>query len=214
MAMKRLAIIGSGDLGEQIAWHAANDNQYQVVGFFDDFVEIGATRHGLPVLGKVADVRTSFANGVFDELLLAIGYKHFEQRKQIFDSLQNEIPFGSLVHSSAFVDDSVKLGRGVVIYPGCVVDMKAHLNDNVLLNAGVVVAHDTTIGSHTFLSPGVKVAGFVRVGNCVSLGIGTVVVDNLSIADYSRTGAGAVVIESITEPGLYVGVPARYKKPS
>jgi sugar O-acyltransferase (sialic acid O-acetyltransferase NeuD family) len=213
MAMKRLAIIGSGDLGEQIAWHATNDNQYQVVGFFDDFAEMGVAKHGLPVLGKVADVRTSYANGVFDELLLAIGYKHFEQRMHIFDSLKNEIPFGRLIHSSAYVDDSVKLGRGVVIYPGCVVDMKSHLHDNVLLNAGVVVAHDTTIGSHSFLSPGVKVAGFVRVGNCVSLGIGTAVVDNLTIADYSRTGAGAVVIESITDPGLYVGVPARYKKP-
>ena len=213
MAMKRLAIIGSGDLGEQIAWHAANDNQYQVVGFFDDFAEMGVAKHGLPVLGKVADVRTSYANGVFDELLLAIGYKHFEQRMLIFDSLKNEIPFGRLIHSSSYVDDSVKLGRGVVIYPGCVVDMKALLHDNVLLNAGVVVAHDTTIGSHSFLSPGVKVAGFVRVGNCVSLGIGTAVVDNLTIADFARTGAGAVVIESITEPGLYVGVPARYKKP-
>ena len=212
MAMKRLAIIGSGDLGEQIAWHAANDNQYHVVGFFDDFAERGIARHGFPVLGAVADVRSSYANGVFDELLLAIGYKHFEQRMHIFDSLKNEIPFGRLIHSSAYVDESVKLGSGVVVYPGCVVDMKAHLNDNVLLNAGVVVAHDTTIGSHSFLSPGVKVAGFVSVGNCVSLGIGTCVVDNLQLVDFVRTGAGAVVTENLTEPGLYLGVPARYKK--
>ena len=210
--MRRLAIIGSGDLGEQIAWHAANDNQYQVVGFFDDFAEMGVARHGLPVLGKVADVRTSYANGVFDELLLAIGYKHFEQRMLIFDSLNNEIPFGRLIHSSAYVDDSVKLGRGVIIYPGCVVDMKVHINDNVLLNAGVVVAHDTTIGSHSFLSPGVKLAGFVTVGNCVSLGIGTCVIDNIHLVDFVRTGAGAVVTENLTEPGLYLGIPARYKK--
>ena len=210
--MRRLAIIGSGDLGEQIAWHAANDNQYQVVGFFDDFAEMGVARHGLPVLGKVADVRTSYANGVFDELLLAIGYKHFEQRMLIFDLLKNEIPFGRLIHSSAYVDDSVKLGRGVIIYPGCVVDMKVHINDNVLLNAGVVVAHDTTIGSHSFVSPGVKLAGFVTVGNCVSLGIGTCVIDNIHLVDFVRTGAGAVVTENLTEPGLYLGIPARYKK--
>jgi hypothetical protein len=31
-----------------------------------------------------------FVRHVFDELLLAIGYKHFEQRMHIFDSLKNE----------------------------------------------------------------------------------------------------------------------------
>lgn len=212
MAMKRLAIIGSGDLGEQLAWHARQDNHYTVVGFFDDFAEPGLARHGLPVLGKVSDVLPSFKEGLFDELLLAIGYKHFEQRRAIYDSLKNEIPFGKLIHSSSYIDPSVRIGSGVVVYPGCVVDMKARLEDNVLLNAGVVIAHDTTIGSHSFLSPGVKVAGFVSVGNCVSLGIGTSVVDKLQIADFVRTGAGAVVTENLTEPGLYLGVPARYKK--
>lgn len=212
MALKKLAIIGSGDLGEQIAYHAHNDNHYTVVGFFDDFADMGIARHGLPVLGKVSDVVSSFKKGIFDELLIAIGYKHFEQRRSIFDSLKSDVPFGKLVHSSSYIDPSVKIGNGVVVYPGCVVDMKAQLEDNVLLNAGVVVAHDTIIGSHSFLSPGVKVAGFVRVGNCVSLGIGTSVVDNLHLVDFVRTGAGAVVTENLTEPGLYLGIPARYKK--
>lgn len=210
--MKKLAIIGSGDLGEQIAWHARNDNHYQVVGFFDDFADEGIAKHGLPILGKVDEITAAYKKGLFDEILLAIGYKHFQQRREIFESLKNEVPFGKLIHSSSYVDSSVKLGRGVVVFPGCVVDMKARLNDNVLLNAGVIVAHDTVIGAHSFLSPGVKIAGFVRVGNCVSLGIGTSVVDNLQIADFVRTGAGAVVIDNLTESGLFVGVPARYKK--
>jgi len=210
--MKKLAIIGSGDLGEQIAWHAHQDNHYSVVGFFDDFADPGIARHGLPILGNLSDVLPSYKNGLFDELLVAIGYKHFEQRKRIFDSLKKDVPFGRLIHSSSYVDPSVKMGSGVVIYPGCVVDMKARLEENVLLNAGVVIAHDTTIGAHSFLSPGVKVAGFVSVGNCVSLGIGTCVVDNIHLCDFVRTGAGAVVTESLTEPGLYLGVPARYKK--
>ncbi len=212
MAMKRLAIIGSGDLGEQIAWHARHDNHYTVVGFFDDYAEPGIAKHGLPVLGKVSDVVVSYKNCLFDELLIAIGYKHFEQRRDMYNSLKGIIPFGRMIHSSSFVDPSVKIGDGVVVYPGCVIDMKAQLEDNVLLNAGVVIAHDTKIGAHSFLSPGVKVAGFVRVGNCVSLGIGTCVVDNLQLVDFVRTGAGAVVTENLTEPGLYLGVPARYKK--
>jgi hypothetical protein len=35
--MKILTIIGSRDLGKQIAYHSLNDNQYFPFGFFDDF---------------------------------------------------------------------------------------------------------------------------------------------------------------------------------
>jgi serine acetyltransferase len=38
------------------------------------------------------------------------------------------------------------------------------------------------------------------------------VIDNLHLVDFVRTGAGAVVTENLTEPGLYLGIPARYKK--
>ena len=35
--MKTLAIIGSGDLGQQIAHYAISDGHYEKVVFFDDF---------------------------------------------------------------------------------------------------------------------------------------------------------------------------------
>jgi sugar O-acyltransferase (sialic acid O-acetyltransferase NeuD family) len=210
--MKKLAIIGSGDLGQQIAWYATSDRKYQVVGFYDDFAVKGHICKGIPVLGKIEDVESDFEKGEFDELLLAIGYKHFKERMRIFNELKKTVPFGRLIHSSAYVDSSAIIGQGVIVYPGCVLDMNSHLQDNVLLNAGVVIAHDSVIGAHSFISPGVKIAGFVSVGNCVSLGIGTCVIDNLHLVDFVRTGAGAVVTENLTEPGLYLGIPARYKK--
>lgn len=212
MALRKLAIIGSGDLGEQLAWHATNDNHYDVVGFFDDYAEAGTIKHNRTILGKIDDALSCYHQGLFDELIIAIGYRHFNQRQAIFDRFSAEIPMGRILHSSAYIDAAACVGKGVVVFPGCVVDMKAVLHDNVLLNAGTVVAHDTVIGAHSFLSPGVKVAGFVNVGKCVSLGIGTSVVDNLTISDFVRTGAGAVVTKDLTEAGLYLGVPATFNK--
>ena len=37
MSNKTLAIIGSGDLGQQMAHYAISDNHYEKVVFFDDF---------------------------------------------------------------------------------------------------------------------------------------------------------------------------------
>ena len=58
--MKRLAIIGSGDLGQQMAYHAFSDNHYQPVGFFDDYQLVGTVKYGYPVLGKLNEIKFFF----------------------------------------------------------------------------------------------------------------------------------------------------------
>lgn len=213
MIMKRLAIIGCGDLGEQIAYHALTDNHYQPVGFFDDSHTEGAFKYGLPIFGKLNKVVDQYNKGKFDVIMIALGYHHFSLKENIFNKLKSSnIPFGSIIHTSSYVDPSCKIGEGVIIYPGCTLGMNVVIKDNCLLNVGCVIAHDTTIDNHSFLSPGVKIAGFVKIGKKVSLGIGSVIIDNIKIADNVRTGAGAVVIENLRNAGLYIGIPAVFKK--
>lgn len=211
--MKKLAIIGAGDLGNQIAYHAAHDGHYTPVGFFDDHNLKGNLKNNLPVLGNTNEIEQAFTEGVFDVLMIGIGYRHFEVREALFNRFYTHIPFGSVIHSSSYIDQSCKIGVGVFIYPGCVLDMNVVIANNVLLNVGCVIAHDTCIGQHTFLSPAVKIAGFVTVEEKVSLGIGTTVIDNLKIKTGVRTGGGAVVINNLEKPGLYAGIPAIFKKP-
>jgi len=71
--MKRLAIIGSGDLGRLIAFHAKNDHHYNVVGFFDDYAIINSNVDGYPILGKTTEVIDNFSKGNYDYLIIAIG---------------------------------------------------------------------------------------------------------------------------------------------
>jgi len=207
--MKRLAIVGSADLGQLIAYHAVNDGHYAVTGFFDDFLQQGTMVNGIPILGKVGDAEKNFNAGEFDELMIGIGYKHFESRKKIFEKLAAGIPIGKIIHSSCYVDSSCNIGNGVFILPGCILDRNVTIGENVLLNTGCLVAHDSSVNAHTFLSPGVTVAGFVNIGSCCNIGINTTIIDNIRIADETQTGGGTVVIHNIDAPGLYVGNPAR-----
>ena len=52
-------------------------------------------------------------------------------------------------------------------------------------------------------------AGTVSVGTGTWIGIGSAVINNIGITGNCIIGAGAVVTRDITEPGTYVGVPAR-----
>lgn len=210
--MKRLAIIGAGDLGLQLANLAKSTGEYELAGYFDDTRAAGSLVGDAPVLGGVDAIEALHGQGLFDCVVVAIGYKHLAVRRGLHQRLRDRIPFATLVHPSAIIDPSCRIGAGAVVYPGCVLDMEVELGQNALLNVGCVIAHHSRIGDDCFLSPAVSVAGFVTVGPGCVLGIGTVVIDNLGITAGTRTGAGAVVTRSIEAPGLYLGIPARLAK--
>lgn len=207
--MKKLGIIGSGDLGQLIAYHTTEGEKYKVTAFFDDFKKKDELIAGIPVVGGTTDVINAFNDGIFEELIVGIGYKHIEFRKEIYETFSPKIPMANIIHSSSYIDPSCKLGSGIFMLPGCVLDRNVEIKDNVLLNTGCVIAHDSVIGSHTFLSPAVNVAGFVRIEECCNIGINSTIIDNVQIISKAQTGGGTVVIKDITESGLYVGNPAR-----
>jgi sugar O-acyltransferase (sialic acid O-acetyltransferase NeuD family) len=207
--MKKLAIIGSGDLGQQLSLLALQTGMYLPVGYYDDFAQAGQFVHSLPVMGKLSQIMADFSAQKFDALIMGIGYAHFEFRKHTFESLSQQIPFASLVHPSCVIDPSAKIGAGVILHAGCIVSINAEIQENVLLYDGSIIAHDSVIGQHSILSPGTKISGFSSIGECVNLGTGTIVIDHIQIADHSRTGAGAVVVKNIDQPGLYLGCPAK-----
>lgn len=205
--MKNLAIIGSGDLGKLIAYHG--QSQYDIVGFYDDF-QAEAFVEGFPVLGKISNILVDYQNKMFDELIIAIGYNHFDFREKVFNKFHGNIAFATITHSSSYVDDSCIIGPGTVILPGCTLDRNVELGSNVLLNTGVTIAHDSKIYEQSFISPGVSIAGFVKIGRRCNIGIGSMIVDNISICDDVQTGGGTVVINNLEKSGLYVGNPARF----
>ncbi|WP_375558879.1 acetyltransferase [Bernardetia sp. OM2101] len=209
---KKLAIIGAADLGQLIAHHAKACD-FEVVGFYDDFQTLESADNKFILLGKIADIEKDFKADKFDEISIAIGYKHLEFKEQILHKLLSQnIPLASIVHPSAYIDSSAKIGKGVVILPHTTVDAGCKIGHGVLLNTAVCIAHDTEIKTCCFIAPSAALAGFIKVEKRCFLGINSTIIDNISICQDTQIGAGTVVTKSITEKGLYVGVPAKKNK--
>ena len=208
--MKRVLIIGAGDLGQQIAHYVSESTEHTIVGYVDDWAHIGDIRRGYPVLGCVEDTEMLYHQDVFDELLIGIGYKHFDARKQLFDRYKSIIPFATYIHQNCVVDRTAKIGKGVVMLSNCVVNLDAEIGDNVFLYNGCLIGFDSKICSHSFLSLSVIIGGYSHVGEKCFVGLGTKIIDNVTINDNNLIGAGSNVIQRITEPnGVYAGNPAR-----
>lgn len=207
--MKTLAIIGAGHLGQQIAHFAINDKHYRQVVFFDDMATTSVV-NGFKVIGKSETVIEEYSKNSFDELIIGIGYKHIQVRKSIFEMFKNIVPFGKIIHSSCYLDDTALVNPGCVIYPKCILDTKVIIGCNTVLNIACTIAHDTIIGENCFLSPRVAIAGFVNIEEMCVLGINSTIIDNLSIKCKTQVGGAGLVIKDIEKSGLYVGNPVRF----
>lgn len=206
--LKTLAIIGAGDLGQQIAHYALN-NDYKDIVFLDDTIPPLSTNK---VIGKISNAIKLYQNKLFDEIIIGIGYNHFSIREDLYNNLKNNIPFTNIIHSSVIIDNSVKLGKGNFILAGVILDQNVQLENNIVLNIGVSIAHNSIIKNNSFLGPRVAMAGFSEIGENCFIGINTTIIDNIQICNNTKIGAGTVITKSIKKAGLYVGNPHRFIK--
>lgn len=206
---KKLVIIGASELGSLVKYYAEDSGDYKVVGYYDDFKTKDTRLNGIKIIGTVNNVLNDFHSNIFEYLFIAIGYNHMDKRKYYFNQFKDSIPFPNIIHRSAYIDSSVKLGKGNIVFPGCVVDCFSELKDNILLNTGVSIAHHTTIQSHCFIAPGVSFAGRVNIGESCFIGIGSIITDLVNISKGCIIGGGSLVFNNTEPDQLLYGSPAK-----
>ncbi len=118
----------------------------------------------------------------------------------------------ALVHPTAVVSTSARLGRGTVVFPTAVVNPDARIGRGVIINSGAVVEHDCRVGDGAHLSPNATLGGGARVGVGTWIGAGATVIQGVSVGDHTIVGAGATVIRDLEGHVTAVGTPVRIVK--
>lgn len=206
----RIAIIGSNDLGQLMAYHAINDNKFDIYGFFDNKKEKNTKIEDYGrVVGTINDVEEQYVKKLFDGIILGVGYTQFSFKRELYERFYNKIPFVNIIHSSSYIDSSVKLGAGIFILPRCVIDMGCEIEDSVVLNTGVTIAHHTIIRKHSFLAPASAIAGYVQIGESNFIGINATILSHIKTCNNIIIGAGAVLTKNVSSHNVLVGNPAK-----
>jgi len=120
--------------------------------------------------------------------------------------------FPSLVDPSAHYDrrpGAVRFGEGAIICAMNVLTTDIDVGAFAHLNLDCTVGHDARIGDYSTVSPGVHISGNVTLASDVFVGTGAVLLERLDVCSGVVIGGGAVVRASISQPGTYVGVPAK-----
>lgn len=171
----------------------------QTDGIFDDNWKEGAlSRH--KILGHYD------AKILPDErLVIAIGNNR--DRKRISTKIFHS--FGKVIHPAALVDESVKVGAGIVVVHKAVVQAGCELGNHVIINTAAIVDHECVLANFVHIGPGATLCGGVRVGDCTLVGAGSVLLPQVRIGKECVIGAGSVVIGDVPDYAIVAGNPAR-----
>ena len=180
---------------------------YKIEGIYDD----DPTKQNKKILGisVIGTIKDALLNEKNKTGILAIGDN--KTRKKLFQVLKNW-KWVTVIHPKAYVDISVTIGEGTVVFAGSIIQADANIGLHVITNTGAIVEHDCIIGDFCHIAPGSKLGGGVQIREGALIGIGANILPGVKIGAWSIVGAGSVVIEDVPDNVIVAGVPAKIIK--
>jgi sugar O-acyltransferase (sialic acid O-acetyltransferase NeuD family) len=176
-------------------------NCYVIEGYFE-LAQMASNPFNLNYLGegKVLDPSLSVFVAIGDNAL----------RKKLYNqAITNENSIPILIHPKANVSKLAEVESGTLICAGAIINPLAEIGNGVIINSGAIIDHECKIGDFTHVAPGAVLTGNVVVGELCFIGANAVIKQGVTICSNVTIGMGAVVTKDITEPGTYVGAPAK-----
>jgi acetyltransferase-like isoleucine patch superfamily enzyme len=120
--------------------------------------------------------------------------------------------YGCAIGDKSFIGPFVEIQKGVIIGKRCRVQSHSFICELVTIGDDCFISHGVMFINDCFLSgaPSATPNDWrpTKIGNRVSVGTNATIMP-VTICDRAVVGAGAVVTKDITEPGFYIGNPAR-----
>lgn len=203
-----LVIIGASGLAREVYDLAhvcyGHDPNFKVKGFLSDgpsqIEEMGYPK----VLGTVAGYEIE-AGDVF---FCAIG-KVTDRRKTTEIILAKGGEFINLIHPTAIISPSAKIGKGVAIKAFSSLASDVTIGDFVYLQSSVILGHDVKIDSYCQVNSFAFFAGYVHVEEMCTINAGAKLIQNVRVGRGATVGMGSVVLNKVKSESTVFGMPAK-----
>jgi len=210
MISQKVIIYGASNYGYEVADTINAINKFQknelfkIAGFIDD--KCTGYKNGIPILGNSDWLEQNSISDYY--FICAIGNPI--TKKKIVNLIENiGGKFISLIHPTAIVSDTARIGAGCIIMAGVIISTLADINNHVILNIGCKIGHNTVVGDYCTINPGASISGDIKLGKGVLIGTNCALLEKIEIGDFSVIGAGSLASTNIPEYVTAIGFPAR-----
>jgi len=205
---QRILIVGAGGFGREVLqWtrDAWPDYAGRIAGFLSSDDRVLDGFDGCPEIIGHPD---SYRPAPGDYLLLAIGVPYV--RRQVAESLlARGAAFLTLVHPTAIVAASARIGTGVILCPFSIASDACRVGRFVIMNYHTSLGHDASAGDFAVLSPYATLGGNAHIQQDVFLGLHASVGPGKTVGARSKVSANSCVLADAPADSLIFGVPGR-----
>ncbi len=204
---KNLIIIGAGNVGGFIAYNQdLFHEKYNLLGFLDDDVnKIGKEFYGYPVVGD-----SNHLLSMPREVVVAIGIASPKVKRSLHEKIRGHgFQCPSFISKNAWISRNVKVGAGIIIYPGVSINYETVVEDFVIMNMNCAIGHNCYISKYSVLAPGVNLAGFTVIEEGVDIGIGVSTRQNTHVGQDAVIGGQSMLVTDVDAGSKIIGVPGR-----
>lgn len=139
----KLLIVGAGGHGQVVREVAEAIGTYEKIDFVDDNSTLAISK-----MENLQELREEY-----DAAFVGIGNNHL--RKELLEKLQSygySIPV--LIHPTAYVSRSAKIGKGTVVEPKAIVNASSKVADGCIISVGAIVDHDVILEEYVHVNAG------------------------------------------------------------
>jgi acetyltransferase EpsM len=209
--LQKSIIIYGGKSTSFIITEMIDKKKYKVKFIFDPFMKNAEFETKAIFSNKKKDLKNMIKKSDF--FTVGIAREHGLARAKISQKLET---YGlkpiSLISKSAIIDNSSKIGEGLLAMPACIVHKKVKIGKYCILNSNCCVDHETNIGEGVHIMGSAYVAGRVTIGDYATIGANATILPDINIGKNAIIGAGAVVTKNVKQNEIVVGNPAKFLK--
>lgn len=208
IVQKKVIILGAGNFAEEVLDVAQESGLVDIACFVEgiDRNQCGKKIAGVPVVW-IDDI-ANFDNSH----VLFCGIGSPKRKKLIEQVLSTGLDFTNVIHPTARISSTVRMGKDVFISVGSILAAGCSIGDHVIINRAVVIGHHVKIDNFVTISPGANIGGRSSIGEGSYIGMGAIILDGIKVGSGSIIGAGAVVTKDVPENVQVLGIPAKITK--
>ena len=171
------------------------DQKFKILGIFDDDVSKDFNYKNIKILDNIENInKYKLESNIF---YYTLGDPII--RKKIMEKIKIELIYPNFIHKSCIISDSVKLGKGNIIYPFTHIQSNTIINDFNLINAHTDIGHDVCMGNNNIISPKVTICGNINIQNNNFLGANCCIIPKITIGSNNIIGSCSNVIKNVND---------------
>ena len=168
---RSLLILGAGGLGQVVAEMAQMSGCYSMIAFLDDNPneEKEALYH---IVGRVREAEGLAKS--FTHVIPALGNN--QTRYKLIEKMRDagfQIP--RLIHPSAVISPTAKIGDGCIIRERVVISRNVVIGDGCLINIGAMIDHKCVVGNGSHIPMGSIVRNEITIPEMSNFAVGQIV---------------------------------------